>query len=402
MAGLELSAAGDILKLAYQPKIREQLNNGTKLLSQLEKNTEDFQGLQAKVAIHTGSNSGVGPRLEGGTLPTAGKQAYKQATLETVNQYGVIQVTGKAIKQMATDVGSYERAVDSESKRLVNDLKFEVNVQCYTPQTGVIGTTTAAPTTASAGVDSVTTLRRLRIGGQYDYVVAGGDGIVWTVIVNTIDESTLSLTHTLVSSGASSASSASGNRIVRSGVAPSTSAALIGLETAIDSAGSLYSVDPATYGVWKSTERAVSAALTDTVLERALQDVEIASGVQPNLVLTTAEIERGYANSLKTLKRFEGERLQLKGGWKALDVTAGGESVALMYDRHCTDGTVYGVRTDAFQEYEGCDWEWADEDGNVLKWVANVDSFVAYMRKFHIFATSNRNQHFKLTSVTGA
>lgn len=401
MAGLELSAAGDILKLAYQPKIREQLNNGVKLLSQLEKNSEDFQGLQAKVALHTGSNSGVGPRLEGGTLPTAGKQAYKQATLETVNQYGVIQVTGKAIKQMATDVGSYERAVDSESKRLVNDLKFEVNVQCYTPQTGVLGATTAAPATTSAGVDNVTTLRRFRLGGNYDIVEAAADGIVRTITVTSINEAALSVTYTSTA-GASVAASASGNRFVRAGVAPSTSAALIGLETTIDSAGSLYSVDPATYGVWSSTERAVSAALTDTVLERALQDVEIASGVQPNLVLTTAEIERGYAASLKTLKRFEGERLTLKGGWKALDVTAGGESVALMYDRHCTDGTVFGIRTDAFQEYEGCDWEWADEDGNVLKWVANYDSFVAYMRKFHIFATSNRNQHFKLTSVTGA
>src|SRR5687768_11183743 len=126
MAGLDLTEASGILKDVYLPVVREQINNKVMLLNQIEKNTEDVEGKEAKLSLHVSRNSGVGARLEGATLPTAGNQGYKKQTVPLRTQTGRFQVTVQAIESMRTNKGAFERAVESEMKRLVNDEKRNV------------------------------------------------------------------------------------------------------------------------------------------------------------------------------------------------------------------------------------------------------------------------------------
>ena len=71
---LSLTNADSALKEYYLPPLRDQLNNENVLDSIVSKNTQDVEGRRAILSLHVTRNSGVGSRLENGTLPTAGNQ----------------------------------------------------------------------------------------------------------------------------------------------------------------------------------------------------------------------------------------------------------------------------------------------------------------------------------------
>lgn len=397
--GLTLTAASGVLKDDYQPQIREQLNNAFALLDQVEKNTEDVSGNGAVLSAHVQRSYAVGPRAEGGTLPVASNQVHTQERVPLKYNYGVIKITGQTIKLMSTDKGAFVRAVDNETKGIVRDLKRDVNIQCYTPATGSIGTTTASPGASSVTVNAKSTLRRIEPNAIYDIVEAASDLIVRTVRAVSVTLSSLTFTYTTLSTG--TGTGASGNRIVTQGVTPSSSLSLTGLEDIVASSGTLHNINPSTYSNWTSYVSALSAALTDSALEEALDEIAIAGGSDPSLIITTHAITRSYANSLKTLKRFQGENLTLKGGWKAVSVSTGRNGdVALMPERDATESTVYILSPENLIEFYASDWEWMDEDGAVLSRVSGTDSYEAVMFKYHELATDKRNAHGKLTSVS--
>ena len=85
--GSTLSTFDAILKTQYLGPIREQLNSSSVLYSRLEKNEDSVVGKNFTIPLHYGRNEGVGARAEGGTLPAAGSQAYKECILPMRYQY---------------------------------------------------------------------------------------------------------------------------------------------------------------------------------------------------------------------------------------------------------------------------------------------------------------------------
>ena len=57
---------------------------------------------------------------------------------------------------------------------------------------------------------------------------------------------------------------------------PSANDEITGIEQIVDSAGSLFSIDPASYPRWSSYELAVSGLPTDAVFEAACDEVNLA------------------------------------------------------------------------------------------------------------------------------
>jgi hypothetical protein len=399
MAGLNLTLAAGVLKDDYQPTMREQLNNSFALLDQIESNEKDTQGTAAVISIHTARNSGVGARPEGGTLPTAGHQASSQERITLKYNFGRMQLTEQTIKFLASDKGSFVRSVEFETKGIVRDLKRYVNTQLYTAQTGVIATTVGGATTTTVTLVEKAGARRIEVGGLYDIVDGTTDAIVSTVRASSVNISTLVFTFVEVSNGGHAAAAA--DRIVRSGVVPSGNYELLGLSEIIDSAGALHNLNPSTAGLasWSSYERAVTVAPSDSIFEEALDEIQIASGEDPDTIWTSYEVARAYANSLKTLKRFEGGTLELKGGWKATSVTVGRNTVGLIPERDCDHNVAYIVNTGHLMQFVASDWEFMDGDGSVLSRVSGVAAYEAALYKFHELATDRRNAHGKITGI---
>ena len=116
----------EALKIDYLPVVREQLENSSVLSQKLRRNERDVSGKRWQTVAHYMRNSGVGSGSETG-LPTAGQQRY-------ANPYGVvkytrgrIQVSGPVMAASKNDKGAIFRSLDSEIKRVTDDLKKEVN-----------------------------------------------------------------------------------------------------------------------------------------------------------------------------------------------------------------------------------------------------------------------------------
>lgn len=396
---LSVAGASDILKEDYKPVIREQLNNQFIILELATQNQDDVEGTEAVLSTHQSRNRGVGARGEFGSLPTAGRQGYKKSRVPLKFNYGTIKVSGQILKAAKSDRGSFTRALDSEVQGIVRDLKRDVNRQCFTTEAGTIAITGGGTPTGTSFITTTTAqARRLEPGYRYDIVEALTDVVVFTVDLVSVNVSTKTATTTLVSTGTGTA--ASTNRVVNTGVTPSANDEITGIEQIVDSAGSLFSIDPASYPRWSSYELAVSGLPTDAVFEAACDEVNLACGEDPNLIVTSFEVARTYASTLKAHKRFVSEPLTLKGGFKAISVATPRGELALRTERDCETQEAYGLTTSALIHYNQGDWDFMDEDGNMLVRTPGQDAYEATLYRYHELATDQRNAHFKLTSLT--
>lgn len=396
---LSVAGAQDILKEDYKPVIREQLNNNFVILELATQNSDDVQGIEAQLSTHQSRNRGVGARGEFGAIPTAGQQGYKKSSIPLKFNYGAIKVSGPILRATRSDRGSFTRALDSEVKGIVKDLKRDVNRQCFTNESGIIATCiTTTPTGIAHTVTTTAQARRYEPGARLDIIEASTDVVVFTVDVVSVNIATRVVTTTLVSTGPGTA--ATTNRVFNTGVVPSANDEITGIEQIVDSAGTLFGIDPATYSKWSSYEEAVSGLPTDSVFEKAADEVQLASGDDVDLIVTSFEVGRTYAATLKSQKRFTPDTLTLRGGFKAISVDTPRGQIALRVERDCETAEAYGLTTSALIHYTASDWEFMDEDGEMLSRVPGQDAYEATLFRYHELSTDQRNAHFKLTSLT--
>lgn len=400
-----LTTADAALKEDYLEPAREQLNNAHKLLSQIERNSKDVVGRRAVLSLHVSRNSGVGARAERGTLPTSGNQGYAEERVLVRYNYGSIEISGPSILAMRNDEGAFVRQTESEMKGVVNDLKRDVNRQLFGTSDGVIALVEGSGSTTTNIVFAAGTpqsaIRQLEVGMFIDIGTASPFTSVGTAREITANDG-IALTVTPAFGGAP----VDGDAIVRSGSGGSGSAQkeLTGLQSIVDSTGTLFNVAPTTYPVWASTENSNSGTarpFTENLAAKVVNQVNIASGEDPNLIITSDGVNRSYAAQLQTQKRFT-NTLDLKGGFKAISVATGDSELALTWDRDCPDTMAFFLATSHLTQHEMSDWEWMDEDGAVLRKVSGIDSYEATLFKYHELTTDQRNAHAKVLDLQTA
>ncbi len=378
------------------------------LLSYIESRSEenvDIEGRRAVLSLHVSRNSGVGARTEGSTLPTAGNQGYAEERVPLKYNYGRLNVSGPSIKAMKSNKGSFVRQVDSETKALVNDLKRDVNRQIWGTSDGVIAATgvTGASTTVVLGAAVTAVQRRqLEVGMLIDIgTVASPQTIAAARTITAVTSTTITISGAAVTTDAT-------HRIFRSGIGASNGTGsaqgveLTGLQTIVDDTGTLFNVNPTTYPSWAATDLnngGTPRAITENLLETLLMDVEIKSGAQPNLIVTSQGVFRSYSALLTSVKRFN-DTNDLKGGFKGLSISAGGAEVKFLWDQDCPAGTVFALNTDHLFQYQSSDWEFMDDDGAVLSRVSGTDAYEAVLYKYHELTTDKRNAHGVLKDIT--
>lgn len=392
---LTLANADAALKEDYQPAMREQLNNSVKFLSQIERNSRDVEGRRAVLSLHVRRNQGVGARADGGTLPSAGNQAYAEERVSLRFNYGRIQISGPTLRAMKSDEGSFVRALDSETKGVVTDLRRDVNRQLFGTSDGVIaaaGVTAASTTVVLGAAVSAVQKRQLEVGMFIDI------GTVATPTSVASNREILSATSTTIVIAGAAVTTAITDRIFRTGNGGSGASQkeLTGIQSIVAATGALFNVDPATQPVWASFVSSNAGVLrtpTENLFASLMHNVSIAGG-EDNLDLfwTSDGVHRAFANNLTAEKRFP-NTLDMKGGYKGLAIAAGGNEVALMWDRDAPNNTAFGVSTSHLMQHEMSDWEFMDDDGAVLSRVSGQDAYEATLFKYHELTTDKRNAH---------
>lgn len=398
-----------ILKDFYLPGVRQVLNNEIFLLTQVEQNTEDVEGREAVLAVNIGRNQGIGARAELGDLPSAGAQAYVNPRIPLRYNYGRIQLSGQIIRDTSSDAGSFTRTAQSETQGVVRDLKNDVARQCYGDGTGVILTASGAKTSQTFPVANATAqqLAQLGIGMAIDIGSAAGTpaDIASAVVITAINRTakTITVSGTL-------GTVANGSRISRAGNGGTgvTQKELTGAKAIVAASGSLYGIDPATYPDWASYVKTSAGAVSEDMFIEVDQEVNMASGEQIDLWVTTSAVHRATAALLQSDKRFPGTNT-LRGGYSGLDMSSvsqgmqGANEVTMVFDKDMTEaGAAYGFCTKRIQCYSNSDWEFMQDDGAILSRVPNKDAYEATLFAYKELGTDGRNAHGKIEGITVA
>ena len=403
------TTASAVLKEFYLPAVRKVMNSEVFLLSQLEMNSEDIEGKRAVLSINTGRNHGIGARGELGTLPAAGRQGYSEERVPLRYNYGSIKVSGPLMRAMGSDRGSFTRPLESETTGVIRDLKNDVNRQCYGTSNGVIATISGINTTNTFPIANATTtqLRQLEEGMVISIgTVANPDLRTASVTITSVNTATKVVT---VSAAVTTAAS---DLIFRAGAGGADGGVgqkeLTGLQTIVAATGTLFNIDPTVSSRWASwvdSNAGTNRAVAENMFTRASMEVNIRSGEQINLWVTTDGVHRGVANLLTSLKQFPSTN-QLKAGYTGIDMGSvaqgqgGGNEVTLVFDKDCPGNQAFGLTTKRLQQYRMSDWEFMEEDGAVLSRTPGQDAYEATLFCYHEIATDGRNAQAKIVDLT--
>ena len=419
----DISSFSAAMKTKFIGPIRDQLNSNKILLfglrttdgskSQPETHaSKDFKGIVAdstgidfvgndfRMPLRTGRNQGTGPRGESATLPAPGKQGYQYITDGLKYFYGLFNITGPLLKASDSNEGAFRKALQAEMEGLTDDLKRHVNLQAYGSGNGVLATITTGTTSATQPVDTTIYFQGGEYVDIYDSTLTTYRGSASLSVVS-INRSGLLLVLS------SSIATTTGDVLIRAS-SDSVSAtpnndkgqAINGLGNIVSATGALHGLNPATAGqsFWSSQSIAAASAVVGDSLLRQLKDgIGFESGNDTDTVLiTTRGIRNRYANTLTALKRFnDAQSVTLHGGFQALMF----DETPMVIDDHCPLGTVFALNTQAMFWSQMSDWEWMDNDGDVLKWESRMDRYVGIIFKYCNLGTWARNRHGKITGA---
>ena len=394
--GSTLSTFDAILKTQYLGPIREQLNSSSVLYSRLEKNEDSVVGKNFTIPLHYGRNEGVGARAEGGTLPAAGSQAYKECIVPMRYQYGRIQITGPTIKAARSNEGAFLRAVDSEMRGLERDMKSSMNRQAFGDGTGAIavcGTTSASTTVVVAST------AKLRIGMPIDVLVTS-TGATSTGAAGRTVSSITDATHFVISGAAITT-----DNTFSVYTAGSRGIEMMGLAGIVSATSTLQGLDVATYPWWKATVLAnggTNRPISDTLLQTAIDTLEANSSGMCTAMYTSFGVRRAYQSLLTNSKQLVNTQ-KLQGGYEAISYLGGSHGmIPIIAEKDADANKIFIVDEDELAIHRLADFDWMQEDGSILSRVSGVDAYEAVLYVYQELGTSMRNAHVLLSDITEA
>lgn len=379
----------------------------------MEKDSTHIEGKRAILSLQTNRNWGIGARAEGGTLPTAGAQGYTEERVPLFYNYGVGGITGPLLKAGVSNAGSFARPLQQELKGIVDDLKRDVNRQCWGTSNGVLGTTDI--TTSSLQVFlSTSYTANSTIWNQLSQGMVIDIG---SVAVPTARTTANAITSVLPPTGSNTNGSIVLTAVVTTTVGDSlfitgnggdtsnsTQKEITGVQTIVNSSGTVFNVNPTTTQNWVSTVNSNSGtnrALSEALMSNVVNKVHIASGQDPKMGVGSVGVYRAFANLQTSLKRFT-NTIDMKGGWKGLEFSAGTSPIQITWDRDAPNNQLFFFNTDHLTEFMSSDWDFMDEDGSVLLRTGTTDGYNFTLFKYMELTTDQRNAHGLLKDISEA
>lgn len=407
------------MKTKFIGPIRDHLPKGKVLLfGDPEANPTDFKGVlpsaegidfvgnEFRIPLKARRNNSVGFRSENESLPAPGNSEYTYIQEPMRYAYSLFNITGQLLKASESNEGAFKQAFKAEMDDTILASKLDHNRAAYGDGTGVM-TTLSGNEAAAQTVISVNSTINFRGGELVDGVtVADGTVIEPARLVTAVDRVNKTIT---VSPALTTGLTGTTDGFVRSSSDSSVATPnnswnkeIQGLDSIVDDSGALHGLNPSAYSWWKSYVNSDGGAISDAKLRDAKDAIGFEEGVDVDsgldfAIITTRGIRRRYADTLTSLKRFnDAQSVKLHGGYTALMF----DENPIFIDDQCPVSTVYGVALNRLFWAQMSDWDWMEEDGQVLKWESRRDRYIAVLYKYTQLGTTHRGAHFKLTGIT--
>lgn len=399
MAEVTLSTISDALKTDYLDVIRDQIDYGScPLYREIEKNSDEIDGESIKMAIQYGVTGGVGAGTENGTLPTPNPRKFKQVTYETKNMYARFQLTIKSIKASASKKAAFVKILQMLMESTMNDAKKYYARQCYTGNSGKIGTCTAQSTVTTLKLSSSTDVAVLK-----DAVKYFEPGMLIDIMAtdNSVKISAREVTGVNRKTGEITISGAAVTTLTTDYICVSGAygCELTGFDDVFKDSGSLYGLDRGTYNFFAPILSDAAGEINEIILQTAIDDAED-TGSNIDFLIGSKGAVRGYQNYMAATKRNVNSK-RLEGGYEVLDYNG----IPLVKDKYAPYGCIFGLDKKDWVMHELSPWEWmgsegSEGDGSVLHRVTNKPVYEGTLYKFGDLGCRKPGGQVKLYNVT--
>lgn len=382
---MNMAAAQEALKKWYLPGLQYQLNTANPILSVMDRDSESVQGEEIVMALRYGKNGGIGMREEDGLLPTPNSRKTKQARWKTKNIFARIQISDKTMRSSRSERGAFVSLLEADLEDALSDAKDSLAMQVFGDGTGKLATlganTTTVTLTVSAGIDM------LAEGMLIDICSSAG-------AVEQAEREILEVNDTagtIKISGGTVTTDAT-DIIVQSG---SYGLGLTGFGSVFTNGNTLYGINRAQNPWFDSTNIAVNAEISETVLQKGTDETERKAGGSVNFYSASYGVRRAYQSLLLATKQIV-DVMKLEGGYTALSYNGKPMSV----DKYNPAGTIFGLDMKTWKMYEVMDFDWLDDDGSVLHRVSGRPIWEAVLARYMDLGCNKPKANFRMTGIT--
>lgn len=393
-----LSTIDAILKEFYEGAIRDTLNNEILLKKYLGESKKQWSGRRVTFPVHLGRNVGVGARSEGAIIPPSGDQANTECRVTASYLYGRIDLTGQTV---AASKNAFAENLAYEMEGLANDIMFDCGRQSYGDGVGIL---------AQVGLSSNSN-SLVRVFNQY--AEPGQNGGRYISVSQVIDIGTVAAPETInsgttvISVAIAANSSTTVDTITFSNSAMpvcstqhflfNNDAGGVGIEikglraivddvTAVNMYAStggylnnatLQNIDRNTQLRWNAVVIGNSVAerlIDSSIMQQAFDKVKRNSGKMIKKIFGEYEATSAFLDSVSGDRRFATKNFD--AGVSELSYNG----IPLVQDLLAPYNEMYLLGEDALSWYVMKDFEWADDDGRILKNIASRDRWEAFMR----------------------
>jgi hypothetical protein len=389
------------LKEYWENALAYQLNDKTLLLNRLDATNENLYGKYALIPVHNNRNVGVSARPEYGTLATAGAQGFAQAQYQLKYLYGSGQVSGPGIERTSGGLaGSVVSMLDVEMNRLMDDTRVDCSRQLYgTGDSIVTACGTSGPSTtitlSGTGFNEALQKGQLFVGMLVDVgTLANPVSLATASAITAVNLTTPSIT---ISNSISVTPAAF---VFRAGnaAASSVSYEMNGLQNTVATAANTYgTIDSTAAGntYWDNLRINLAGNLTLDAFTQSFNRVNGISGGQVSATVTSFGIQRAFYNLLQSQVRYM-DPMKLQSGFQVLEYFG----TPIIADKDAPYGKIFFLDERWLRIYANRDWHWLEEDGRVLKWTPNQDSWQFVLARYMNLGASRRNTQLVLYGVT--
>ena len=136
-----LQTAESALKNVYLGVVANQLNvKANPLLAKIKQSTKDVWGKEVRKLAPFGINGGIGAGGETDALPSSSANSYVQFVADLKNLYGKIELSDKAIRASANNIGAFVNLLSDEMEGLVKASSFNLGRMLYGDGSGLLAT----------------------------------------------------------------------------------------------------------------------------------------------------------------------------------------------------------------------------------------------------------------------
>lgn len=364
-----LQTAESALKNVYLGVVANQLNvNANPLLAKIKHSSKDVWGKEVRKLAPFGINGGIGAGSEEGALPTSSGNGYVQFVADLKNLYGKIEISDKAIRASANNIGAFVNLLSDEMEGLVKASSFNLGRMLYGDGTGLLATASSQSGT-TVTCDKVNNL----IEGMLVDVYNGSSKVNTSPLkITYVDRVNKKFSYTT----SSAVTISSGYKFYVQG---SKDFEISGLGKIFDSTqNTIYGVSKTEYPWLTPYTSTTSTEISDILIQQAVDFLDMNVDSKINFITCSSQVRRAYQEYLGAYRRNI-DVTELEGGYKT--ITHNG--IPVVADRFVDDDTMYLLNTNDFTIHELCDWKWLEgEDGRILKQNQGYPTYSATLVKY--------------------